>query len=157
MITRGHEEGSVLGENQTKNYKIKNHQGLSARVKKINKWVQNKLKSAFGDDKKKHNSSASGTGADGKSKAAANAIKTAVEIFVTEDSFLSSNEFFMKIDTILRDESSLKIIVFDDLPCWKDTERRSFGGLVFVVCGIFCKEYGIETSSPSLDNILTYP
>ncbi|CAD7975261.1 unnamed protein product, partial [Amoebophrya sp. A25] len=48
-----------------------------------------------------------------------------VAIFVTEDSFISSEQFYVRVDEILRDQDDgrMKIIVFDDLPCWRDTER----------------------------------
>ncbi|CAD7947406.1 unnamed protein product [Amoebophrya sp. A120] len=48
-----------------------------------------------------------------------------VAIFVTEDSFISSEQFYLKIDDILNTGAGdrMKIIVFDDLPCWRETER----------------------------------
>eukprot|EP00392_Amoebophrya_sp_AT5.2_P000722 g723.t1 len=51
-----------------------------------------------------------------------------VAIFVTEDSFISAEQFYVKIDDVLNEHDgaangAMKIIVFDDLPCWRDTER----------------------------------
>ncbi len=56
-----------------------------------------------------------------------------VEIFLTEDSFLPEQDFYLKLERVVASSSVLteqdtvlvnrmKIIVFDDVPCWANTK-----------------------------------
>ena len=90
--------------------------GVLGRVKRAGSWLARQWKSLGLNDKAKNQTN--------RTASPTPLLKTAVEIFVTEDSFINASEFFVKIDAVMRDETThLKIIVFDDLPCWRDTER----------------------------------
>ena len=54
-----------------------------------------------------------------------------VEFFLTEDSFLPAQDFYLKLEKVVASSSitqddrvvmnKMKIIVFDDVPCWANT------------------------------------